>query len=566
MKVALLTSDILDGKVVLSRLLEDGKNICAVIYERKPQTVKMYLKTVYFFLRGNVRFVRYEHLRRRYRNMVVMAVTNINQNEVVGALESVGPDLIAVVGTRKLKAQIYNLAKKSLNMHTGMLPFYRGADSEYWALYNGELQRIGVTIHTLGETLDGGDIILQRQSRVFPQDSYRTLRNRNMREGAILLSDAITAVANGQYASCEQDDSLSTTYTSVNYTPSPRSFDGKASEKHKVITKEFGSGACRVRERVAHYPSSAARTHVRIVPKAFIDTFCLRIDADECHDNIGEYLKLFMKYRDCTTIFFCMRAFSQKQDILQQAHGAGCDIQSHGFHHHTYNDFTSNRYNIHRAKEALRVCGIETHGYSAPMGKYRASLMCALEEEGYEYSSDFSFDYLGFARYPAVGKRFSRILQIPVFPVCPELFLQKGINTPTIIDYYKRAIIEMRRCNIPVIIYGHTSHFRENCALLEEIVEFARGELALKPQTMSGLSRHWKMACNDSGVGELVKVKVGLMQEDFLGRPVQETFSARVKTFIKDAIDFERTTPAKEMQGSFLRRGSKLFLRRICHG
>ncbi len=90
------------------------------------------------------------------------------------------------------------------------------------------------------------------------------------------------------------------------------------------------------------------------------------------------------------------------------------------------------------------------------MGKYNESLMLALEDLGFLYSSDFSFDYLNFPHYPKLKNRFSKILQIPIFPICPELLLMSGLNLDDITSYYDKVVAELINANIPVIIYNHT--------------------------------------------------------------------------------------------------------------
>ena len=59
-----------------------------------------------------------------------------------------------------------------------------------------------------------------------------------------------------------------------------------------------------------------------------------------------------------------------------------------------------------------------------------SSLDDQLEDLGYLYSSEFQLGHDDFPFYPWKGNRFSRILQIPVHPVCEGLFLEAGVDDP----------------------------------------------------------------------------------------------------------------------------------------
>ena len=46
-----------------------------------------------------------------------------------------------------------------VNLHGGLSPEYRGADCTFWALYNGEPENVGCTLHYINEGIDTGDLI-----------------------------------------------------------------------------------------------------------------------------------------------------------------------------------------------------------------------------------------------------------------------------------------------------------------------------------------------------------------------------------------------------------------------
>jgi hypothetical protein len=79
-----------------------------------------------------------------------------------------------------------------------------------------------------------------------------------------------------------------------------------------------------------------------------------------------------------------------------------------------------------------------------------------IESLGYEYSSDFQLGYDDFPFSPWKGDRFSRVLQIPVHPICEGLFLDAGVQDSRIVSDYLCQVVEAKvQSGEPAILYGH---------------------------------------------------------------------------------------------------------------
>jgi len=75
----------------------------------------------------------------------------------------------------KLSIDIINFFDKEIyNIHASPLPHYRGSQPLFWQLRNGENQS-ALTLHQLNQTLDSGDIILQKPFEIHPKDTYGIL-------------------------------------------------------------------------------------------------------------------------------------------------------------------------------------------------------------------------------------------------------------------------------------------------------------------------------------------------------------------------------------------------------
>lgn len=216
MKLVILTSDILDGIIVSQSILRSGKDVRAIVYERKPRTLKSFVKRALFRLRGVIAHVDYAGMALERDGLIVKEVDDINADAARSVLKETLPDLIVVIGTRKLRKDIFGRAPLgAINMHSGILPYYRGADSEFWALYNGEEDKIGVSIHFIDEALDSGDIVLRAELPVRPSEDYKSLRMRNILLGAEKMVEAIGLIESGRYDRIKQDENLARTYRSA---------------------------------------------------------------------------------------------------------------------------------------------------------------------------------------------------------------------------------------------------------------------------------------------------------------------------------------------------------------
>ncbi len=96
-----------------------------------------------------------------------------------------------------------------LNVHTSLLPKYRGASPIQTALMHGETVT-GVTIMKMDIGMDTGPILLQKQLDILPDETYLELDARLAEIGAAALAEAIPGYTDGTLQPQAQDDSLAT--------------------------------------------------------------------------------------------------------------------------------------------------------------------------------------------------------------------------------------------------------------------------------------------------------------------------------------------------------------------
>jgi methionyl-tRNA formyltransferase len=126
-------------------------------------------------------------------------------------LQRLRPDAIIVVGYGRLIPP-WMLAlppRGNINVHASLLPKYRGAAPVQWAIANGETMT-GVTTMLLNEGLDTGDILLQEEMAITPDDTAITLTLRLAALGAGLLVKTLRGLEQGKVRPVPQDHSRAT--------------------------------------------------------------------------------------------------------------------------------------------------------------------------------------------------------------------------------------------------------------------------------------------------------------------------------------------------------------------
>jgi len=123
-----------------------------------------------------------------HASLPVLQPERARDEALLSALRELQPDLIAVAAYGQILPQsILDLPRFGcLNLHTSLLPKYRGAAPIQWAILNGDAET-GVTIMKMDAGLDTGDILAQATTPIHPEDNSETLHDRLARMGAELL-------------------------------------------------------------------------------------------------------------------------------------------------------------------------------------------------------------------------------------------------------------------------------------------------------------------------------------------------------------------------------------------
>ena len=130
-----------------------------------------------------------------------------NNQEFRAQLEQIRPDAIVVVGYGRIIPQwMIDLPRLgNINLHASLLPKYRGAAPVQWAIASGETVT-GVTTMRIDAGLDTGDILMQQEEPIRPEDTAETLGPRLAALGAPLMVRTLRELETGALQPRPQDN------------------------------------------------------------------------------------------------------------------------------------------------------------------------------------------------------------------------------------------------------------------------------------------------------------------------------------------------------------------------
>lgn len=169
-------------------------------------------------------------------NIPVYQPEKLRDGTALALLKELAPELIVVAAYgRILPDEILTLPPKGcINVHSSLLPKYRGAAPINWAVLNGDAVS-GVTIMDMAQELDAGDIIAQVTTPVSREETAQQLYDRLARMGGGLLVQAVAAIEGGTARRTPQDPAQVTFAPMLSRELSPMDWSHPASRLHDQV-------------------------------------------------------------------------------------------------------------------------------------------------------------------------------------------------------------------------------------------------------------------------------------------------------------------------------------------
>ena len=209
----------------LEALIQAGHTICGVFTQPdKPKNRGMKLQA------PPVKECAMAH------DIPVFQPVKLRDGTALAQIQELAPELIVVAAYGRILPDDILAAppKGCINVHSSLLPNYRGAAPINWAVLNGD-QETGVTIMHMAHDLDAGDIISQAATPIDPDETVVALHDRLAELGAQLLVETVAQIEAGTATRTPQDHDKATLAPMLSRELSPMNFTRTARQLHDQV-------------------------------------------------------------------------------------------------------------------------------------------------------------------------------------------------------------------------------------------------------------------------------------------------------------------------------------------
>ncbi|AQG79672.1 methionyl-tRNA formyltransferase [Spirosoma montaniterrae] len=216
---------------LLKKLPPYAEVVATVVFDVSPfgkrETFSQKMKKTYdifglpFFVRYGFKFVLSKldsrnNVRKTLadRNIPLIQIEgNINKDENLEKLRAYKPDLlVSIAGNQIFKRKLLDVATHGcINLHTALLPKYRGLMPSFWVLKNGETHT-GVSVFFVDEGIDSGPILVQKKLEIGNR-SQAELIDVTKKMGMDAILESIEKIHSGNYELIENDAAQMTYFT-----------------------------------------------------------------------------------------------------------------------------------------------------------------------------------------------------------------------------------------------------------------------------------------------------------------------------------------------------------------
>jgi methionyl-tRNA formyltransferase len=145
------------------------------------------------------------------KGLPILQPRRVRDPEFLRIFMDIAPDMVILVAFGQiLPKEIIEFPREGcINVHPSLLPRFRGAAPINWTLIRGD-QKTGVTILRMDEGVDSGDMLLQEETQIGPEENAGDLHDRLAEMGARMLPGVIEAILAGTARAVPQDAAMVT--------------------------------------------------------------------------------------------------------------------------------------------------------------------------------------------------------------------------------------------------------------------------------------------------------------------------------------------------------------------
>lgn len=141
-----------------------------------------------------------KHVLNKNNIPIIELERGVNHPESLEIIKSYKPDLlISIAGNQIFKQPLIDLAPKGcLNLHTALLPKYRGLMPSFWVLKNNE-KETGVSVFFVDKGIDSGPILVQKNLPIHKNMTQAELIKKSKKLGMDAIIESIELIHQGNY-------------------------------------------------------------------------------------------------------------------------------------------------------------------------------------------------------------------------------------------------------------------------------------------------------------------------------------------------------------------------------
>jgi methionyl-tRNA formyltransferase len=129
------------------------------------------------------------------------------------------PDAIMLYGCGIIRRPLLEVfGDRTINLHLGLSPYYRGSATNFWPLVNREPECVGATIHLATARVDAGAVLTQVRPLIEPQDGPHDIGAKTILAAANLLPEILALYLRQRIRPQRQDLSCGREYKTKDFT------------------------------------------------------------------------------------------------------------------------------------------------------------------------------------------------------------------------------------------------------------------------------------------------------------------------------------------------------------
>lgn len=217
---------------LLENIPEHSKVVSTIIFDvspfgKKESFVQKAKRTVEifgmrFFINYGIKFFfnklnknkSVKNVLKKHNIPIISLEKSVNHPKSLKIIKSYEPDLlISIAGNQIFKEKLINLAPEGcLNLHTALLPKYRGLMPSFWVLKNDE-KETGVSVFFVDKGIDSGSILVQKKLLIHENMTQAELIKKTKKLGMDTIIEAIELIHYGNYQLIPNPDEEKTYFT-----------------------------------------------------------------------------------------------------------------------------------------------------------------------------------------------------------------------------------------------------------------------------------------------------------------------------------------------------------------